>query len=38
MNQQEITAQLRELQMRVTPKRLAIAEAVANSTDHQSAQ
>ncbi len=38
MNQQEITAQLRELGVRVTPQRLAIAEAVVNSTDHPSVQ
>jgi len=38
MNQQEITAQLREWSVRVTPQRLAIAEAVINSTDHPSVQ
>ena len=38
MNQQDITAQLRELGVRVTPQRLAIAEAVVNSTDHPSVQ
>jgi len=38
MNQQEITAQLRECGVRVTPQRLAIAEAVINSTDHPSVQ
>ena len=38
MNQQEITAQLRELGVRVTPQRLAIAEVVVNSTDHPSVQ
>ena len=38
MNQQEITAQLRGWGVRVTPQRLAIAEAVINSTDHPSVQ
>ncbi len=38
MNQQEITVKLGELGVRVTPKRLAIAEAVVNSTDHPSVQ
>ena len=38
MNQQEITAQLRHSGVRVTPQRLAIAEAVVNSTDHPSVQ
>lgn len=38
MNQQEIAEQLREWGVRVTPQRLAIAEAVLNSTDHPSVQ
>ena len=38
MNQQEIPEQLREWGVRVTPQRLAIAEAVLNSTDHPSVQ
>ena len=38
MNQQEIAEQLREWGVRVTPQRLAIGEAVLNSTDHPSVQ
>ena len=38
MDLQEITAQLRDLGVRITPQRLAIAEAVVNSTDHPSVQ
>ena len=38
MTQQTLVAQLREGGVRVTPQRLAIAEAVLNSTDHPSVQ
>ena len=38
MTQQELVARLREWGVRVTPQRLAIAEAVLNSTDHPSVQ
>ena len=38
MTQQELVARLREGGVRVTPQRLAIAEAVLNSTDHPSVQ
>lgn len=38
MTQQELVAQLRRGGVRVTPQRLAIAEAVLNSTDHPSVQ
>ena len=38
MNQQEIAERLREWGVRVTPQRLAIAEAVLNSADHPSVQ
>ena len=38
MNQPEIAERLREWGVRVTPQRLAIAEAVLNSTDHPSVQ
>ena len=38
MTQQELVVRLREGGVRVTPQRLAIAEAVLNSTDHPSVQ
>ena len=38
LTQQELVARLREWEVRVTPQRLAIAEAVLNSTDHPSVQ
>ena len=38
MTQQELVARLRDGGVRVTPQRLAIAEAVLNSTDHPSVQ
>ena len=38
MTQQELVAWLRDWGVRVTPQRLAIAEAVLNSTDHPSVQ
>ena len=38
MLQQELVARLRESGVRVTPQRLAIAEAALNSTDHPSVQ
>ena len=38
MTQQEVVSQLRRGGVRVTPQRLAIAEAVLNSTDHPSVQ
>ncbi len=38
MTQQELVERLREWGVRVTPQRLAIAEATLNSTDHPSVQ
>ena len=38
LTQQELVERLREWEVRVTPQRLAIAEAVLNSTDHPSVQ
>ena len=38
MTQEEIVERLREWGVRVTPQRLAIAEAVLNSTDHPTVQ
>ena len=38
LTQQELVERLREWQVRVTPQRLAIAEAVLNSTDHPTVQ
>ena len=38
MNQEEIGEQLRQGGIRLTPQRLAIAEAVLNSTDHPTVQ
>ena len=38
MTQQELVDRLRKSSVRVTPQRLAIAEAVLNSTDHPSVQ
>ena len=38
LTQQELVERLREWQVRVTPQRLAMAEAVLNSTDHPSVQ
>ena len=38
MTQQELVSRLREWGVRVTPQRLAIAEAVLSSTDHPSVQ
>lgn len=38
MTQEEIVERLRQWGVRVTPQRLAIAEAVLNSTDHPSVQ
>ena len=38
LTQQELMEQLRNLGVRVTPQRLAIAEAVLNATDHPSVQ
>ena len=38
MTPQEIAERLREWGVRVTPQRLAIAEAVLNSVDHPSVQ
>jgi len=36
--QEELSVQLRQLNIRVTPQRLAIAEVVVNSADHPSAK
>ena len=38
LTQQELVERLREWEVRVTPQRLAIAEAVLNSTDHPTVQ
>ena len=38
LTQQEIVTRLRQASVRVTPQRLAIAEAVLNSTDHPTVQ
>ena len=38
MTQEEIAERLRQWEVRVTPQRLAIAEAVLNSTDHPTVQ
>jgi len=38
LTQQELVGRLREWEVRVTPQRLAIADAVLNSTDHPTVQ
>ena len=38
LTQQELVSRLREWEVRVTPQRLAIADAVLNSTDHPTVQ
>ena len=38
LTQQELVGRLRTKSVRVTPQRLAIAEAVLNSTDHPTVQ
>ena len=38
LNQQQLVDRLRKWSVRVTPQRLAIAEAVLNSTDHPTVQ